>query len=129
MRYSETMESRLIVDGRESDDEDLSPAILSLDLTPRRESLAPVSRSPVRDALLLTSHSPVREASLMGMREAPDGEEGASPVLGRPLASPAMSPGPSSSHIRPQGLVRCFLFKKFLKSMYLQKIFFLTFDY
>lgn len=103
---NQTLESRLIVDGRESDDEDLSPAILSLDLTPRRDSLAPVARSPVRDALLVATHSPVREASLMGMREAPDGEEGASPVLGRPLVSPAMSPGPSSSHIRPQGLVR-----------------------
>ncbi|XP_034246652.1 tRNA (adenine(37)-N6)-methyltransferase isoform X2 [Thrips palmi] len=76
---NENMESRLIVDGRESDDEDLNPAILSLDLTPR-----------------------LREASLMGMREAPDGEEGTSPVLGRPLVSPAVSPGPSASLIRPQ---------------------------
>ncbi|KAJ1530328.1 hypothetical protein ONE63_005244 [Megalurothrips usitatus] len=100
------MESRLIVDGQESDDEDLAPAILSLDLAPRRDSLAPVARSPIRDALLFSSHSPMRDAALMGLREAPDGEEGTSPVLGRPLVSPALSPGPSSGHIRTQGLVR-----------------------
>lgn len=54
--------------------------------------------------MLFVTHSPVREASLMGLREAPDGEEGASPILGRPLVSPAVSPGPSSGHMRSQGL-------------------------
>ncbi|XP_052133174.1 tRNA (adenine(37)-N6)-methyltransferase [Frankliniella occidentalis] len=103
---SDNMETRLITDGRESDDEDLSPGILSLDLTPRRDSLAPVARSPVRDALMMVSHSPVRDSSLMGLREAPDGEEGTSPILGRPLVSPALSPGPSSGNMRPQALVR-----------------------
>ncbi|KAK3932973.1 tRNA (adenine(37)-N6)-methyltransferase [Frankliniella fusca] len=102
----ENMETRLITDGCDSDDEDLTPAILSLDLTPRRDSLAPVARSPIRDAMMLVSHSPVRDPSLMGLREAPDGEEGTSPVLGRPLVSPALSPGPSSSNMRPQVLVR-----------------------
>lgn len=99
------MESRLMVDGQDSDEEDLAPAILQLDLTQRRDSLAPVTRSPVRD-VAFASHAPIRDASLMGLREAPDGEEGASPVLGRPLVSPALSPGPASSHLRPQGLVR-----------------------
>lgn len=79
--------------------------MLSLDLAPRRDSLVPLARSPGRDAMLFVTHSPVREATLMGLREAPDGEEGTSPILGRPLVSPALSPGPSSTHMRSQGLV------------------------